>query len=269
MISATMPKPHDSPRHASTLKLHQRTTSGEVSSAPIQRRSPANLPFRDSGTGFAILGVPPNLPCRTGRGGARNHASRESESLSVVNVDNLIAATRHASAIGLTFTRAICIHWQAAGLALDEMASATGQFLDLLTKWLMRRDCRTAWVWVHENGDGKGGHCHLLVHVPAEHVKALTGLVKGWLRRITGNPYRARVIYSRPIGKRLGNEASDSSDHTVNLQMALAYILKGASAEAASQFSLDRLERGGRIQGRRCSTSQNIGRAARQRWQGQ
>ena len=148
-------------------------------------------------------------------------------------------------------------------MALAGMAKATGRYLDLLTKWLAYHKCRTAWLWVHENGAGKGGHCHLLVHVPAALVTALSGLQKGWLRAITGNRYRKGVIHSKPIGGRLGLEAGNPDLHAINLEAALAYLLKGASPEAASQFGLERLESGGRIIGKRCGTSQNIGAKAR------
>jgi hypothetical protein len=199
----------------------------------------------------------------TGRGGARNRADRESHALTAAQIGNLTAATAHADAIDLPFTRAICIHWESAGIPLEAIAKATRRFLDLLTKWLARLNCRTAWLWVHEGGDGKGGHCHLLAHVPPEHVKVLTGHVKGWLRRITGKPYRKDVIYSRPIGKLLGAEVSNPADHAINLESALAYVLKGASPKAASHFGLERLEPGGRVIGKRCGTSQNIGSTSR------
>jgi hypothetical protein len=43
----------------------------------------------------------------------------------------------------------------------------------------------------------------------------------------------------------------------------LAYVLKGASEAAAASFNLERLEPGGRVIGKRCGTSQNIGAMAR------
>ena len=143
------------------------------------------------------------------------------------------------------------------------MVKATGRFVDLMAKALARHRSKTAWLWVHEGGDGKGGHCHLLAHVPAELVPIITALQLGWLRRITGQPYRARVIRSKPIGGRLGLEAGNPELHAINLDAALAYVLKGASPEAASQFGLERLEPGGRVIGKRCGTSQNIGAKAR------
>ena len=103
----------------------------------------------------------------------------------------------------------------------------------------------------------------MLAHVPAGCVKDLTGKSKRWLRTITGKPYRARVILSKPIGGRLGLEAGNPELHAINLEAALAYVCKGASPEAASQFGLERLEPGGRIIGKRCGTSQNIGAKAR------
>ena len=148
-------------------------------------------------------------------------------------------------------------------MPLDKMARATGRFLDLLGKTLARHGSRTAWLWVHENGEEKGGHCHILIYVPPDLVPRLTGLQKGWLRLITGKAYRRRVIYSKPIGGRLGLEVTNPDLHAVNAKVALAYALKGADPQAASQFGLMRLEPGGRVIGKRCGTSQNIGVKAR------
>ncbi|MDP3907568.1 hypothetical protein [Novosphingobium sp.] len=58
------------------------------------------------------------------------------------------------------------------------------------------------------------------------------------------------MIHSKPIGGRLGLEAGNTDLHAVNLEAALAYVLKGASPEAASQFDLERLEPGGRVMAR-------------------
>jgi hypothetical protein len=181
----------------------------------------------------------------------------------VAHVANLTAASSHAAAIGLPFTRMVTIHWEAAGVPLECMAKATGRFIDLMSKALARHGSPTAWLWTHENGDRKGGHCHLLAHVPAKLAPNLTRLQMGWLRRITGTPYRSRVIRSRPLGGRLGVEVGNPDLHAVNLEAALSYVLKGASEEAAARFDLKRLEPGGRVLGKRCGTSQNIGAQAR------
>jgi hypothetical protein len=157
----------------------------------------------------------------------------------------------------------ISIHWEAAGVPLSGMAKATGRFLDLLTKALARHGSGTAWLWVHENCGPKGGHCHLLAYVPADLVSVITKLQRGWLRLISGQPYQKRVIASRPIGGRLGLEVTNPDLLAANVEAALAYMLKGANRRAALQFNLKRLQPGGRIIGKRCGVSQNIGPKAR------
>lgn len=262
-----MHEQHPRHRHGGAFETSPACGFGEVSFVRPLFASRDNLPMPQTGTACAInylsLGVAADLPNMTSRGGARNRADRESHNLTMAQIANLRAAERHADSIGLPLTRMASIHWEAAGVPLSGMAKATGRIIDLIGKTLGRHGSRTAWIWVHENGDSKGGHCHLLFHVPARLVPIVTGLQRGWLRRITGNPYRADVIHSRPIGGRLGLEASNPELHAANLQAALAYILKGADAEAAAQFNLERLDGGGRIIGKRCSTSQNIGAKAR------
>ena len=161
-----------------------------------------------------------NLPCSTCRGGARNRADRESHALTVAQVANLIAAADEPVAVGLPLTPMVTIHWEAAGVPLSGMAKATGRFADLMTKALARHGSSTAWLWTHENGDRKGGHYHLLAHVPAALVSRLTALQRGWLRTITGNPYLSRVIHSKPIGGRLGLETGNPDLHAINLDAA-------------------------------------------------
>ena len=267
MRNAAVVKLQSCNRHGGTLKLHLRAAFAEVSIAPLQPQSPANPPIPKTGTTLAISyltsGVAALSVNSTGRGGARNRADRESHALTAAQIGNLMAAERHAALIGLPFTRMISIHWQAAEVPLEGMAKATGRFVDLMAKTLARHNSGTAWLWVHENCGPKGGHVHLLAHVPGDLVCAITRLQRGWLRRITLHSYRARVIYSRPIGGRLGLETGNPELHAINLEAALAYQLKGANPEAASQFALERLEPGGRVIGKRCGTSQNIGAKAR------
>lgn len=195
------------------------------------------------------------------RGGARNRADRTSDGLTTKQIANLIAAASMAGWIGLPLNRFITIHWVAAGVPLADMAKATGRFVGLLTGWLRRRGFGTAWLWVHENGNGMGGHCHLIVHVPPELVVDLPGAQKRWLRKITSRPYRAKVIKSEPVGGWLGLEANSPDLHVANLETVIAYVIKQsvAAAVATTRFH----ERGGHVIGKRCGTSQNIGAKAR------
>jgi hypothetical protein len=242
-------------RHGDALKLHRRYAFGEVSSASLGAKFQQDQPQRDVAVAvplkYLIQGGAADSPRR---GGARNHKSRESLALKPHQVANLRSAAVHAGNIGLPLNRMITIHWESAGVALPAMASATGRFTDLLSKALARHGSHTAWVWTHENGVSKGAHCHLIAHVSPSLVGIVTGLQKGWLRRITGKPYKARVIFSRPIGAKLGVETLNPEVHAQNLHTALSYILKGVH---------DAHDSGSRIIGKRCATSQNIGASAR------
>lgn len=271
MTTTAMSKSLTGQRHGGVLKTHRNCGFGEESNPPRLPRTSTKTgpssPRRLASPNYITIGGGALSAVGGGRGGARNRADRQSHALTVTQVANLTAAERHAQAIGLPFTRMVTIHWQAAGIPLAGMAKATGRFLDLMSKALARHGSPTAWIWTHENatakGQDKGGHCHLLAHVPADLVAVVARLQRGWLRRITGQPYRARVIHSRPIGGRLGVEIGNPQLHEINLEVAFGYLLKGASQEAAAQFGLERLEPGGRVIGKRCGTSQNIGAKAR------
>lgn len=248
---------------------------GEVSLVRPPIKSGEKQAFPGCGTHAAITypksvsttsGVAADLSQRSGRGGARNRVDRESDALTAGHVGNLQTAIRHACAIGLPFTRMVTIHWQAAGVPLEGMARATGYYTDLLSKALIRHGSETAYIWTHEGGERKGGHCHLLTHVPAELVPIVSRLQRGWLRRITGAAYRKRVILSRPIGRLLGLEHGNPELHAANLKAAFAYICKAAPQPILDSFGIDRAhEPGGLVIGKRCGTSQNIGAKARER----
>lgn len=267
MIAAPMQKAVIDSLHGSALELHRGTSFGEVLSTRRPFKNGLKSELSRSGIGHAInnitLGVVANSPHDTQRSGPRNRADRVSHALTEAHIANLTGAEGHSRAIGLPFTRMITIHWQAAGVPLESMARATGHFIDLLNKTIARHGGRSAYVWTHENGDGKGGHCHILAHVPPDLVPVLAGLQKGWLRTITGQPYRKRVIKSVPVAGRLGLETSNPELHLVNVKRALAYILKGATPDVAAKYGLGRFNEGGRIIGKRCGTSQNIGYSAR------
>ena len=269
MTVAAMPQPSDGLRQGGALKLHRTSRFGEVSIASLAPKSPEKQAGEPPAEGAALyylrLGVTADSTHPGRRGGARNRADRESTALTGRQVANLIAAAGHARAIGLPFTRMVTIHWEAAGVPPLGLARATGRFLDLLSKALARHGAGSAWLWVHESGVGKGAHCHLLAHVPPDLVKVISRLQAGWLRRITGRPYKARVIHSKPIGGRLGLETGNPALHARNAEAALGYLLKGADADARTAFELARHEPGGRILGKRCGTSQNIGAGARER----
>ena len=72
---------------------------------------------------------------------------------------------------------------------------------------------------------------------------------------------------SRPIGGSL-KAAFNKVSASLYLQArtgALDYLLKGADTKARAALRIQRMELGGELWGKRCGTTENIGRAARLR----
>lgn len=104
----------------------------------------------------------------------------------------------------------------------------------------------------------------MLAHIPPDCVEDLTSAQKRWLRKITGRPYKKDVIFSRPVGLQLGLEASNPELHAANLKVAFGYLCKGAPQAALDATGIDRWHQpNGRVIGKRCGTSQNIGAKVR------
>jgi hypothetical protein len=61
----------------------------------------------------------------------------------------------------------------------------------------------------------------------------------------------------------LGLEIGNPDLHAINLITALGYLTKGVDPAAAERCNVLKLEPGGRVIGKRCGTSQNIGPKAR------
>jgi len=227
-----------------------------VESAYYRTRAP-------SGTRLAIIDIElesapssATIP-QVGHGGARLKASRTSDGLTMRQALLIIDAAMMAAHIGLPLNRHITVHWAAAGIADDRAAKATTAFLKYLRDWL---GGGTAYVWVRENGDSKGTHLHILAHIPPG--RRMSGArSRRWLERITGQPYRPGTIKTRCIA---GHRASDGPIYAANLRAALDYIRKGAYPDAAAIIGIDH-ESGGRIIGKRCGTSRNIGMGANRR----
>jgi hypothetical protein len=201
-------------------------------------------------------------------GGRRNSASRTSDSLSLSQATNILEAAQFAAAAGMPFNRHVTIHWQQAGIPDERAAWATGRFLKLAGDWIDKRDrkigsnrARFAWAWVRENGERKGSHVHILLHLPAG--TRIGAMQLRWIRSITGKPYSASTIKTARIGGKAAAAQSSPAAYGTNLAAVVGYILKGASRAAARELGLERLVAGGRIIGKRAATSQNIGRAAR------
>ena len=184
-------------------------------------------------------------------GGARNRGDRISDCLTLEQAHKIIAALSKAEQQSRHINRHIIVHWEAMGIPDSRAMAATTLWLKAFREWT---GGETAYVWSRENGDGKGSHLHLLAHLPAG--KRWHGArARRWLERISGNPYKAGAIKTRCIA---GSRSPDSPSYAENLQTVAAYVLKGVAPDTAVALGIDH-EPGGRISGKRCGASRNIG----------
>ena len=174
----------------------------------------------------------------------------------------MIEAANFAERIGLEFNRHWTVHYEMAGIAESDGTRFVGRLLALVGKHVRRAEGKLAAVWAREGGEGKGGHVHILLHVPQG--VTLRNRTRRWIKAAGGRPVR-QVSRVRTIGGTLANAKVGSASYRVNADAVLAYLSKGASEETGRTLALPRSGEGGPVIGKRCGWTQNIGHAARAR----
>ena len=238
--------------------------------AKPKRRKP---PIAKAGTALAIIDTDMSeahvdaKPCFLRHGGARNSKARISDVLTLSKAQATIAAAYQATKIGLPFNRFVTIHFERAGMADAEAATATGDMMKLATDWMRKRGYEIAYAWVRENdtGDGsKGSHVHILYHCPEALPIGRNRMWQKWICNVSDRPYRAKTIRrSRAIGPTLNSYLNNPPAYLQNLDRVLAYVVKGVSPADAITLGLPEQEAGGRIMGKRAGQSQNLARYSR------
>lgn len=194
-------------------------------------------------------------------GGARNRADRVSWHLSERQVYGMIAAAAHAQKIGLAFNRHWIVHYERAGIAEGDGTRFVGHLLRLASAYARRAKGEAAAVWVRENGEGKGGHVHILLHLPFG--LTLRNRTRRWIVA-AGGAVRGRVSRVFSIGGRLVCAKVGGAHFQQNTDNLVAYLAKGDSREAGLALGLRRSGEGGLVIGKRVGWTQNLGVAARQ-----
>lgn len=158
----------------------------------------------------------------------------------------------------------LTIHFDAAGIS--DPVKATGQLLKLMGDWLRCNNTALTSVWAREAGSAKGEHVHILLSVPPNKIGSFNRMQRGWFKTI-GASWKSGVYLSRPIGGsyRLAFNEASTALYQQALTGALHYLLKGADAQARAAHDIGRHDDGGELYGKRCSTTENIGRTARLR----
>lgn len=188
---------------------------------------------------------------------------RRSSGLTLLEIENLKAAAEFAARRGLSLNRHTTIHFEAAGLS-DPLA-ALGAMMKLAGDWLRTKGARLAYVWVREAGESKGEHVHIIWHVPPKLIREFAMRERAWRKQIGARRARG-AFHSTPVGRSylhadLGFQYGQP--YSAFLAGMLEYLVKGANSSAAEALKLKRREPGGALRGKRCGTSQNIGRKAR------
>ena len=194
----------------------------------------------------------------------RQKRGRRSTALRTKDCENLILAARHAELIGAPLNRMLTVHFDAAGIT--DPVKATGRLLKLMGDWLRCNNTAITAVWVREAGAEKGEHVHILLSVPPNKIGQFNQRQRTWFKRI-GAAWKRGAYLSRPIGgshSAAFNQVS-SCLYLQALTGVLRYVLKGADAKARGLHGLERNEYGGELWGKRCGTTENIGRTARLR----
>lgn len=231
--------------------------------------------FPRAGTRHAIYsssicsGVALSVPTAKGSwGGARNRADRVSDALADHKVDELLEAARFALATGRTFQRHWIVHYGRAGIGEHEAAGFIRKLFERVGKQAKRAGGELTALWVRERASGYGEHIHILLHLPAG--LSLRNRTRRWIAA-AGGTYRPGVSMTKSIGGRLVKQTgkngsySATAHYQANAANVVRYLLKSAELAKGQRLGLKHSGRGGRIIGKRCGWTQNIGRAARSR----
>ena len=184
---------------------------------------------------------------------------RASKRITMRQATNIMEAVAFAKSVGLPLVAHLTIHWSLTDVGDDSNGKLFAKFREGLDKWLHRQGIAFAAAWSRERqygGQSDVVHCHLLFHLPVEYRKgkkllqveaAISHLVERHGRGITDDRAIKLVIWPNPDGK---------------------YLIKGGDRKVWERFRLrnehHRLQ--GLISGKRCGATENIGPAARSRW---
>jgi hypothetical protein len=122
-----------------------------------------------------------------------------------------------------------------------------GRLCERLYQWLLRRGVALTHVYVHEVGSLREINTHIMVHVPRSVRREFEKMIPQWL----DSPACEGLVDVREV-----------NDH----DGLTGHFLKGMEREAARALGILRCLDQGKIRGKRCGTSENIGRKARNEW---
>jgi hypothetical protein len=171
----------------------------------------------------------------------------------------MIEAVDYARAIGLPLVAHATIHWSGTVAFDDPDGKLFARVREGLHKWLLRRRIvgGLSCVWCREcKAHTDIVHCHLLFHLPVEY-------------RTSARFLQTEAAVFRLVGRHGGGILGEFAVKlTIHPDPDGLYLIKGGDRKVWEPFKIRKEWRKsqGVIQGKRCGTTENIGRTARDQW---
>ena len=182
--------------------------------------------------------------------------THQNKSISLTGAQNIIMGAGYADQIDARLNRHLTISWYVGGLP-GQVIDAQREVLQLASKWLSYHGVTPAYVWVIENGPVLQYHSHIVIHVPKHLAKQFRQMVNRWVQRVGADPYAKGAI-------KMTADKYQRDDNHQSIRHLLRYILKGIDHQAAQLLGITPdYEKAGLVLGKRCGTSQNLGKKAR------
>jgi hypothetical protein len=186
-----------------------------------------------------------------------HYRSGGSKYVSLSQATNIIEAVNFAKSIALPLVAHATIHWSGTVAFDDPDGIRFARVREGLGKVLFRRWIPAAFAWCREcRAHTDVVHCHLLFHLPVEYrTGAKLDEIEAALARLVGR-HGDGILGEFAVRLRIWPDPDG------------LYLIKGGGPKVWKQFPRirkDWRQPQGIIHGKRCGTSQNIGRAARQR----
>jgi hypothetical protein len=183
------------------------------------------------------------------------------KNLSLQQATNIISAVAFAKSRGHPLVAHLTIHRAFTNAGDDPDGKLFAKLREGLSKWTRRHGFALTCVWSRERmsgGQAEVVHCHLLFYLPVEYRSGarLLQLEAAIYRLIKRH---GRDYWAEQVVKLVIHDTPPYPDGK--------YLIKGGGPQVWKHFRLRKEHRRsqGIIQGKRCGTSQNIGRAARKK----
>lgn len=177
--------------------------------------------------------------------------------INLVSAENAIQAVGYADQIGLFLNRHMTISWEHAQ-CIGRVQDIQGVFLERFSKWIRYHGGIPAYIWSIENGPVLGHHSHIFCHVPLDLARGFKKMVPAWIDGDVDQDGATKTFKVTTIKYGAGVNRLN------RLKGVMRYILKGLEEDAALLLGIEpRYDKAGVVTGKRIGTSENIGRAAR------